>query len=259
MKKVLALIGVENKANTCRAVDEFERNLKALGEIEFETLFLSDLDLRFCRGCKLCFDKGEDECPCKDDRDFMIKKFEESDGVIFAAASYAFQVPARMKNLFDRLSFLFHRPRFFGKVCTAILTRGMPVAGGVRKYMETSGENMGFSPVKGCSLWTLVGDGGNMNDKQIKQFNARIKAAAERFYKALTHKENKRPSLFRVMLFRLNRSALQTAGYRGYDYDYFERKGWFKSDYYYDVNMGAGKKLLGRLFELVGRSMGKNI
>ncbi len=39
MKKLLAVIGTESKANTFRAVDEFARNLKSLGEIEIEMLF----------------------------------------------------------------------------------------------------------------------------------------------------------------------------------------------------------------------------
>ncbi len=189
----------------------------------------------------------------------MLRKFDEEDGVIFAAASYAYQIPARMKNLFDRLAFLFHWPCFFGKICTAILTRGVPVAGEVRKYMETSGENTGFSVVKGCSLWTLVGDGGKMSDKQIRQFNARVKRAAQRFYKALTCRKPRKPSLFRFMMFRANRSGLQPAVYRGYDYYYFENKGWFTSDYYFDVKIGMREKLLGHLFDLLGKLIGKNV
>ncbi len=178
-----------------------------------------------------------------------------SDGIIFAAPSYAYQVPARMKNLFDRLAFTFHRPRFFNKTCTAILTRGMPVDGKVRKYMESSGENMGFHPVKGCSLWTIA----PMNSKQEKQFSARIKQAAGRFYKELIAPIPHKPSLFRLMLFRTSRSGIRASKYAGYDMNYFMDKGWFQSEYYYNVKLGLFKKIMGRFFDFLGGLVGGNM
>ena len=36
-------------------------------EISAETLHISDLDIRSCRGCRACFDRGEEACPLKDD------------------------------------------------------------------------------------------------------------------------------------------------------------------------------------------------
>ena len=114
MKKVTAFIGTQTKKHTYQAVQEFEKNLGQCGEIDFEHVFLSDYHLEFCRGCKVCFDKGEEYCPLKDDRDLLLEKMEQSDGVIFATPNYAFQLSARMKNFFDRTAFLDHRPRFFG-------------------------------------------------------------------------------------------------------------------------------------------------
>ncbi len=60
MKRVTAIIGTESRAATYRAVREFEQQLKLLGEVEFECVFLNEYNLQFCRGCKLCFDRGED-------------------------------------------------------------------------------------------------------------------------------------------------------------------------------------------------------
>ncbi len=57
MKKVIAFIGTQSKKATYQAVQEFEKNLKQYGDIEFEYVFLSDHRLELCRGCKLCFDK----------------------------------------------------------------------------------------------------------------------------------------------------------------------------------------------------------
>ncbi|HAS90876.1 MAG TPA: NAD(P)H-dependent oxidoreductase [Sedimentibacter sp.] len=59
MKKITAIIGSARKGATYQAVREFEQNLKEYEEIDFEYIFLSDYNLEFCRGCKICFDKGE--------------------------------------------------------------------------------------------------------------------------------------------------------------------------------------------------------
>jgi multimeric flavodoxin WrbA len=88
-------------------------------------VFVSDYRLQLCLGCKQCFVKGEAYCPLKDDdRDVLLQKMEQSDGIVFATPTYAFGVAARMKNLFDRLAFIDHRPRFFGKASIAIVTQG---------------------------------------------------------------------------------------------------------------------------------------
>ncbi len=126
MKKVTAFIGTERRKWTWQAVRELEKNLCQYGDVNFETVFLNDYNLEFCRGCILCFNKGEDHCPLKDDRDALLEKLEGSDGVIFATPSYAFQVSARMKNLLDRTAFIFHRPRFFGKPSRRSSRRACP-------------------------------------------------------------------------------------------------------------------------------------
>ena len=77
MKKVTAFIGTQTKKATYRAVQEFEKNLKQYGDIDFEYVFLSEYNLEFCRGCKVCFDKGEEHCPLKDDRDILLEKMEQ--------------------------------------------------------------------------------------------------------------------------------------------------------------------------------------
>ncbi|MGI6575356.1 MAG: hypothetical protein ACOX3A_05855, partial [bacterium] len=50
-------------------------------EIDFEYVFLSEYNLKFCQGCYQCFDQGEEFCPLKDDRDVLLEKIEYSDGV----------------------------------------------------------------------------------------------------------------------------------------------------------------------------------
>lgn len=255
MKRVTAFIGTASRKATYQAVREFEKDLKQYGDIEFEYVFLDEYNLEFCKGCKVCFDKGEEFCPFKDDRDILLQKMEHSDGVIFATPSYAFQVSARMKNLLDRIAFIFHRPRFFGRTFTAILTQGVPVGGNILKYLESSGANLGFNVTKGCCLWTLE----PMTDAQQNKLKQNIAKAAGRFYKGLMRSTPKAPSLFRLMMFRTGRRGIQNARVRYFDYYYYRDKGWFESDYYYETHLGPIKKLLGYIFDFLGYQVAKHI
>jgi len=248
MKKVIALIGTETRRNTYRAVQQFEKRLRELGEVDFEYVFLSDHRLEFCRGCKVCFDKGEEHCPLKDDRDVLLEKLEHSDGVIFATPSYAFQLTARMKNFFDRTAFTNHRPRFFRRPCTAIVTQGIFGGGSIVKYLCTSGENMGYFATKGCCVNTLE----PMTEAQERRLVAAVRKSADRFHRALTRPAPS-PSLFRLMMFRLTRTRIKALDEQYRDYRHYRDMGWFESDYYWPAPLGLPQRGLGKLFDAFGR------
>ena len=254
MKRVTAIIGTQTRRHTYEAVQEFEKNLKELGDIEFEYVFLSDYNLEFCRGCKLCFDKGEDYCPLKDDRDVLLEKMEQSDGVIFATPNYAFHISARMKNLLDRTAFLNHRPRFFGRTCTAVVTQGIFGGGKIVRYLCNSGENMGFHVSKGCTVNTLD----PMTEKQRKQLVEKARKASDRFYGKLVS-NTPAPSFMRLAMFRLTRTSISSLDESYRDYRHFRDMGWFESDYYHPAPLGPLKKLVGGLVDLVARQVfGRN-
>lgn len=254
MKKITAFIGSARKKATYQAVQEFEKNLKQYGEIDFEYVFLNEYRLEFCQGCCLCFDKGEEFCPLKDDRGLLLEKMEQSDGVIFAAPNYAFQVSARMKNFLDRFAYIIHRPRFFGKTFTAIVTQGIFGGTDILKYMESSGENLGFHVTKGSCVTTLD----PMTELQQKKLKQKIKKASDRFYKGLMCSAPPVPSFFRLMAFRMSRTGIQSANVRLYDYYYYKDKGWFKSSYYHETGLGPIKKLAGHFFDFLGRQIAKH-
>lgn len=255
MKKVTVFIGSPRKHATYQAVQELEKNLKSYGSIDFEYVMLKDYNLEHCSGCCLCFNKGEEYCPLKDDRDVLLEKLYNSDGVIFATPTYSFQVTAIMKNFLDRISFVYHRPRFFDKAFTAIVVQGIYGGASTLKYLETMGENFGFHMAKGCCLWTLE----PMTELQQKKISQQIKKASARFYKELMRQKLPTPSFFRLMLFRVTRTSyklIQNEGFR--DYRHFKEKGWFESDYYYDVPLGFIKKSAGYFFDFLAKLMAKN-
>jgi len=251
MKKVTALVGTQTKKNTYKALKEFENNLLEYGEIDFESVFFSDYDIEFCRGCKECFDRGGEFCPIDDDLQILLDKIEDSDGIVFATPSYAFQAPARMKNFLDRTAYMNHRPRCFDQAFTVIVTYGVFGGSDIVKYLSTAGENLGFHSSKGCSVKTLE----PMTEQREKQLKKEVEEASDRFYRELTLAEPPTPSFMRLALFRLTRTGIKDLDPTYHDYQYYSEKGWFDSDYYYPVSLGKTKKMVGYLSDFIGKQM----
>jgi len=251
-KKITIFMGSPRKETTYQAVQELVDNLKSYGEIDWEYVFLKDYNLKNCQGCLLCFDKGEEFCPLKDERDLLLEKINNSDGVIFATPNYSLQVTALMKNFLDRLAFIFHRPRFFGKAFTTIVTQGIYGGTSIVKYLENLAGYWGFNVAKGCCLTGSI----PRTALQQEKISREIKKTSARFYKNLMCSRLPTPSFFRLMMFRIMRTSyrrLLNETFR--DYRYFKEKGWFESAYYYDVSLGFTKKLAGRFFDFLGEQM----
>lgn len=252
MKKITIFIGSPRKGATYQVIQEFIENFKSHSEIDFEYVFLKDYNLLNCTGCKLCFNKGEECCPLKDDRDLLLEKINNSDGIIFATPNYAFHVTALMKNFLDRIAFIFHRPRFFGKAFTAIVVQGIYGGASIVKYLESTGEKLGFNVSKGCCLTSLE----PRTAQEQKKITQKLNKTYSRFYNKLMLTKLPNPSFTKLLIFRIARtSMLMIQNEKFEDYCYFKEKGWFESDYYYNVSLGPIKKLSGYFFDFLGKQI----
>jgi multimeric flavodoxin WrbA len=246
MKKVTAFVGSARKKHTHDAARRFLDNLKSLGDVECEIVALGDYRLGTCLGCKVCFTKGEEFCPLKDDRDMLIEKLMGSDGVVFASPNYSFQVSAIMKIFLDRLGFVFHRPRFFGKTFTGIVVQGIYGGRKIERYLHFVGRGLGFNTVKGTCFTALE----PMTVKEEQKFDRALARQSRRFYTRLMKPPFPVPTLAMLMIFRMSRTSirLELDG-KSYDFKYYRDKGWFESDYFYPTRLGTVKKLAGRLLD----------
>ena len=248
MKRVTAFVGSARKKHTYNAVRQFLDNLQSLGDVEYEIVALSDYRLGTCRGCKLCFEKGEEFCPLKDDRDVLIEKIMASDGVVFASPNYSFQVSAIMKIFLDRLGFVFHRPRFFGKTFTSIVAQGIYGGDKIVKYLDFVGNGLGFNTVKGSCITALE----PMTEKEKQKIDRALAEQSRRFHERLMKPAYPVPTLFKLMVFRMGRTSMGLMlDDSSRDYRYYKDKGWFESDYYYPTRLGALKKAAGSLFDSI--------
>jgi len=143
--KILAICGSPRKGNT---YDILKLLKESNPEIDFKILMLSELDLKDCYGCYTCINTGEENCPLKDDRDMIIEEMKNADGTIFASPTYARTISALMKKFVERISFISHRPMFFGKYAMALTTCKGFGADLTCKYLNENFTQSGFNFVK---------------------------------------------------------------------------------------------------------------
>jgi multimeric flavodoxin WrbA len=243
MKHVTAFIGSGRKKGvTHAATRQLLDNLQSYGDVQSEIVFLSECNLGLCRGCKVCFDPGEEYCPLKGDRDVLIEKIMHSDGVVFASPNYSFNVSAVMKAFLDRLGFVFHRPRFHGKAFTGVVVQGIYGGGKIEKYLEFAGGGLGFNVVKGSCITALE----PMSDKDRRKMDKALGRQSRRFHEQLLRPAYPAPSIVQLMAFRMGRTAIkQMLGDSARDYVYYRDRDWFESEYYYTTSLGPLKKAVG--------------
>jgi multimeric flavodoxin WrbA len=247
MKKITAFVGSPRKRHTHQCVSSFLERLHALGDVESEVITLSDLDVKRCRGCCFCFAKGEEFCPCHDDdRDVLMDKMMASDGVVFASPTYSFQVSAVMKTFLDRLGFVFHRPRFFGKTFTSIAVQGIYGGQDVVKYLDFVGQGLGFNVVKGSCVTTCE----PITAENQRKIDRVLEAHSNRFHEGLSRSPYPRPTFVDLMRFRMARTSMRLMlDETARDYRYYRDNGWFESDFFYPVRLDPAKRVAGALFD----------
>ncbi len=252
MKKITAFVGTARKQHTYYAAQRFLENLQARGDAECEVVALTDYRIETCRGCKNCFRKGEEFCPLKDDRDLLIGKMEASDGVVFATPNYSYQVSSALKAFLDRLGFVFHRPRFFGRTFTSIVAQGIYGGSKIVKYLDFVGMGLGFNVVKGSCTTALD----PMSGKERSRIDAVSREHSKRFHAGLMRPQYPVPALLKVCAFRAARTSMHVMlDENSRDFTYYRDKGWFESDYYYPARMGALKKAAGFLTDAITARM----
>jgi multimeric flavodoxin WrbA len=228
--KILAIIGSYRKhGNTARAVECIQHELELLASargqtIENETLFLGELELDACRGCRTCFDRDEGKCPLKDGGLEMRARLLAADGLIVASPIYVDDVSGITKTWIDRLAFLCHRPALARQsvllvtsvagtpsdhamrtLSTALLTWGAHIAGQVSFKM-----------------------GALMPREDLPTLDAQAHRAARRLFDALQRREHERPSFISLMTFRIQQITWRGAPPGSVDHNHWLENGWLE-------------------------------
>ena len=224
--KIVAICGSPHKGNTYNIL----RMLKQSNpEIDFKMLMLSELDLKDCFGCYSCINRGEETCPLKDDRDLIIEAMKDADGTIFASPTYARMISALMKKLVERISFIAHRPIFFGKYAMALTTCAGFGGDLTCKYLTENFTQSGFKFVSSAELMVATKSERETHHNQIKATNA-----YEKLIGAIQSQQPFEPSIGQLVYFNIFKSISELNKLKGWaDYAFYKDK----KDFYYDIKI----------------------
>lgn len=246
--RVLVIMGSPRKGNTYRAAQTIEAAMRSLGEVEFEYLMLKDANLAQCLGCFLCFEKGEERCPQKDDAPSIEQKMHDADGVIFASPVYGMNVSGLMKVFIDRLSYIFHRPRFFDKKALLLATAGALGEKDVLDYLNLVATVWGFEVAGRAGIVTSP----VISARQTQKNEQTLRDAARVFYEALNRKTRASPGLRDVIIFHGQRGTFdELRNHSPVDYAYWDEMGWLAPGkrYFVDVPVNPVYDAVGRVIE----------
>ena len=257
--KILAIMGSPHKGNTFEKIKIIEEKLLKNEDVEFEIVNLMDIDLKPCRGCFLCFIKGDFCCPLKDDKQALFEKLDEADGVIFATPVYSMHVSYLMKLFIDRFSATFHRPRYFGKYSIVVAVAGNIGLKETIAYLEEVVSTWGFDHIGNIAYREAP------KHTPLKIPPLKKDATDEiihKFYTAIKEQKPKKLRFSDNITFRLMQTIYEILGEMSpYDYKYWEEKGWFdkKRNYFFEnVKRNGIKDGVARFLAwIIGRQMEK--
>ena len=227
--RIIACVGSHRKkGNTARIVDAITAQLRAeaagSGEpLEIETIYLGHHDIGLCRGCRVCFDRGEEHCPLKDDLLPIKARIQAADGLIVASPIYVDDVSGTLKNWIDRLAHVCHRPEFAGKCVYRVATTGGSPTGHAMRTMRTAMLSWGCYVVgqAGFKTGALMA-----RDELEARYGPETARIARDLFQAIRQQRFTHPSFLSLMTFRIQQQAHRGGDGDSLDARYWRQSGW---------------------------------
>jgi multimeric flavodoxin WrbA len=227
--KVLVIAGGRINGNTQKLAGLIARRMETLARadekpFEYEVVNLAELGMQFCRGCRVCFEKGEALCPCQDGVAALATKMDAADGLILASPVYVEDASGAIKNWIDRMAYNCYRPAFSGKLASVITTSGVSATSHSQRTMATALRLWGY---KLCGRKNFrTGARMTEGDMLIRHGEA-IDKQARRLYSGLNNGSALRPSVYSLIAFTVQQYSWRRRGeISNLTQQYWQQKGW---------------------------------
>ena len=233
--KILAICGSHHRGNTYSILNTIQDHLP---NIDYHLMMLNEVNIKQCQGCYVCIAKGKQYCPLKDDRDMIIEKIADADGIVFASPVYVNFITSLMKQFMERVSFITHRPRLFDKYAMVMaICRGFG-ADKANEYMNDIFSSFGFNVVPSLELQFST-----KNEEEKKYNHEKAMKAFNTLIARINEGKRNKPTLTQIIMFNLFKSIaeLDKEHFQA-DYQYYKDK----TNYYYDIKLNPFKKMLAK-------------
>ena len=233
--KIVTVHGSPRKGNTYKATEVFKEEMRRQGEIEFVDFFLPKDLPEFCRGCMICFLKGEEKCPHADYTMPILEQMVSADALIFTTPVFALSLSGCMKSFLDHYAYIFivHRARnemFWKKAFIISSTVGSGTKEAI-KTISTSLKYWGVNRVYSYSFATFGDEWDDMNADKKDKFNSQIRKKAIKFYNEVASHKKHRPYIFIRIMYSISKFILKKyTDDSSLDKKYWVEKGWYKGE-----------------------------
>lgn len=186
----------------------------------------------------------------------IIEKAENADGIIFASTTYNMRETALLKNLFDHLCFMLHRPHFFESKALIITTTGGVGGHAAAKSIKDTLKGIGFNK---CYLFSKASFSWNAYEPNSKTL-AELKKTVTKFYKDIKSKKLHAPNVSVMIPYNLFRGMslayVPETEYETKDGIYWTEE--CRKDLVYapEIKVPFYKKVIGHFFYGIGKMAG---
>ncbi len=207
--KIVAVMGSMRKHGAGAGyVKQLEKVFAEAAGVEFETVWLGDYDIGLCRGCRVCYERGEGACPLGGRYLEAMEKLNSADAAIFYSPVYAMAMSGLMKSFLDRSSWVLHRPHFKGRYALVLTAVAAWPKDKALITLRSIVSMMGFG-VAG-SLAVI-----NMHYDARPRYRQQVDRALRRMARRLLDRAGSgmpvRPSLFELVAFQIQKAAFGDA------------------------------------------------
>lgn len=241
--KVIAIMRSPHKGSGYKIVQKIETELKLIDDVDFQYIFLSDVNFHMCKGCFTCISKGECFCPLEDDKASIEQELLKSDGIILSSPAYAWNVSGLMKNFIDRFAYSLHRPKFFNQSLMLVANGGS----GLNKTIKSLSITLGGS-IKVCEL-SITTTPWEANKKYADRIEKNIRSSAREFHKSMKNKKETYPQLGNLIWFKMfKKMASISKETLPADYKYYSDK----EKYFYGTKVNPLKSCIADIIANIG-------
>lgn len=93
------------ESNTNRMVSSFMKGAQSAGA-ETVNIFLAEKDIKHCKGCHICWQRGPGQCVTNDDMLGVISQMGSADVIAFASPVYFGNISGMLKVFMDRMTMI---------------------------------------------------------------------------------------------------------------------------------------------------------
>lgn len=170
---------------------------------------------------------------------------EAADGLIFITPVFAMNVSGQLKTLFDRTTYMLHKPTLYSKHPFVIVSTDIAGIKPITMYMKYMMNAFGMTTSGAIGIKTKHY---HTSESYRQKLSKNIEAEAKKYKDALaqgSHYQPNTPQVVRFNAWKIKHLHAQKE-YPG-DYAYWEQKGWLDAAYYYPVKLTLVQKVAVRI------------